>query len=141
MVHRTFNRRIISDHINSQTSTLGKRAELVVHGLDLDSVERDERRLARPLVAHVLDAVDRRLLLVDDNRVDVAPQDHCNRRLVLALRRLAEVDDAPAHPGEDTLEVGESFLEARFALGLLLVDASLCERLVDVDELLVGFLL
>ena len=88
-----------------------------------------------------LDAVYCRLFLVNNDSVDVATEHDRDGRLVLALGRLAEVDDAPAHPGEDPLEVGERFFEARFALGLLLVDTSLRELLVDVDKLLVGLLL
>ena len=141
MVHRPLYCRIVRDHVHGQPRTLCERPELVVDRLDLDRVERDERRLPRALVAHVFNAVDRRLLLVYDDRVDVPPEDYRHGRLVLALCRLAEVNDAPAHPGEDTLEVGERFFEARFALRLLLVDTSLRELLVDVDKLLVGLLL
>jgi hypothetical protein len=44
-----------------------------------------------------VDALDRRLLVVDDDAVDVAAEDDADRRLVLCLRRLAEVD----HPAVD----------------------------------------
>ena len=121
------------NHINSQPGALSERAKLVVNGLRLDRVEWDERRLARALVAHVLDAVNSRLLLVDHDGVNIPTEHDRHRSLVLALRGLTEVYHTPTDTREYTLQIRERLLEPRFTLRLLLVYTRLGELLVDVD--------
>lgn len=42
-----------------------------------------------------VDALDGGLLVIDNDSVDVATENNADGRLVLGLRRLAEVDDSP----------------------------------------------
>ena len=141
MVHCTFNRRVIRDDVDSQPCALCKSAELVVNGLHLNRVEWDECRLTRALVAHILDAVNRSLLLIDHDCIDIAPEDDSHGGLVLALGGLAQIDDAASNSGKDALEVCECLLQPGFTLRLLLVYTRLCKLFVDLDELLVDLFL
>jgi hypothetical protein len=116
MMYRTFHHRFVLDHVYPKACALREGAELVVDRLHLDRVERYERRLACALVAHVLmgahsaegekvgeedkrnlDAVNGGSLLVYDDGVDVTAEDDRDGALVLALRRLAQVDQPATH--------------------------------------------
>ena len=176
MVHRALDGRVELNHVDGEAGALCERAELVVDGLDLDGVERDEGRLPGTLYAHILerhcqhhaeveftwnsyfDALDSRLLFVDDHSVDVAPENDGHGRLVLPLCGFTEVDDPPANtcdvledscdtcrqPGrtwEDALQVRECLLHLRLTLGLLLIHTRLEELVVHVYELFVDLLL
>ena len=100
MLNRALDGAVDLDNIDRQPDPAPGIAKALANGLDLDSFEWDERRLARALVAEVLktrtpssatvttftsahartifkqvtylDTVHRRPLIVDDNRVDVA---------------------------------------------------------------------
>ena len=116
MVYRTLHNRLILDHVNREACALGERAELVVDGLHLDSVERNERRLTRTLVAHVLHhnifvqlsvwqkegtlhlyAVNGGPLLIYNDCIDVTAQDDRDGTFVLPLSGLAQVNQSATH--------------------------------------------
>jgi hypothetical protein len=54
MVYRAFHSRFVLDHVDCKACAFCEGAELVVDGLHLDRVERNERRLACALISHVL---------------------------------------------------------------------------------------
>ncbi len=55
VVYRAFHCRLVLDHVDRKTRALRKRAELVVDRFHLNRVERNKCRLARTLVAHILE--------------------------------------------------------------------------------------
>jgi len=137
VLHSALDGRVKLDAVNGQTGTLGKVAELLGHCLDLDSIKRDERGLAGTLLPHVLDALNGGLLLVDNNRVDIAAEDSHDSKVILGSGRLAEVNNAAVNTGEDAAEVGEGLLQLDLAFGLALVRARLKEPVKDVLQVLV----
>lgn len=159
MLHGALDARVVLNHVDRESGTFGERTELVVDGFGLDRLEGNKGCLAGALDAHVLwtssisrhlqasareggthlDAGDRSLLVVDDDRVDVASEDGGDGDAVLAVRRLAEVDHAALDAGEGPLEVRERLPELGVALALLLVDSGLLDLLKRSDELLVEF--
>jgi len=91
MMDRPLNGGIELHQIESVPHSFTERPELVVHGLHLDSVKGNEGRLPRTLVTHVFNAVDGRLLLVNDDSVDVSAEDNGYGRFVLSFGRFAEI--------------------------------------------------
>lgn len=55
VVYRAFHRGLVLDHVDRKTGALRKRAELVVDWFYLNRVKRNKCRLARTLVAHILE--------------------------------------------------------------------------------------
>jgi len=94
---RPLNRRIELHQIKGVPHTLAEGPELIVHGLDLDGIKRDESRLSRTLVAHIFDTVDGRFLLVDDDSIDVSTKDNGYCRFVLSFGRFAEIYESAAN--------------------------------------------
>lgn len=99
--------------------------------------------IVRSLVGSLthLDAADRRLLRVDNDRVAIATKHRRHREPVLLMRRLAQVDDPPAHARESPLKRLERLLEARLALLLLLLGTGCLQVLQGAGELFVVFFL
>ena len=82
MVYRSLDRWLVLNNIDCQPYTFSECSELVIHRLDLNGVEWNECRLTRTLIAHILDAVDSSLFLVDHYRVNVATEDNIDSRFV-----------------------------------------------------------
>ena len=150
MMDRPLNRRIELHQIKGVPHTLAKGPELVVHGLDLDGIKRDESRLSRTLVAHIFDTVDGRFLLVDDDSIDVSTKDNGYCRFVLSFGRFAEIYESAANTWrkagleeqkgtevdsctwEYSLQVGDGLLHLGLFLRLLSLDACLKQLVVDI---------
>lgn len=96
MMDRSLNSRVELYQIESVSHAFAERPELVVHGLDLDGIERDESRLSRTLVAHIFDTVDGRFLFVNDDSIDVSTKDDGYCRFVLSFRGFAEIYESAA---------------------------------------------
>ena len=56
VMYSAFNGWIVLNDIYRQSCALGKRPELIIDGLDLYGVQRNESGLASTLVAHILKA-------------------------------------------------------------------------------------
>jgi hypothetical protein len=106
MLNGTFNRRLVLNHVHCESRPFGKRSVLVVGGFYLNTVKGDERCVARPLVAHILnasllstrilrdrstyfDTVDSGFFLIYDNRIHVSAENDRNCQFILSLGRFA----------------------------------------------------
>jgi hypothetical protein len=135
MMYSSLNSRLILHNIDSQPRSFGKRPELVVDGLSLDGVERDESCLAGALVAHVLsdirmslgerenenewdahlDTVNSRLLFIHNNGVDISTENDRHSDLVLPLNRLAEVNDTSTNTWKSPASVAVPLIQKTMA--------------------------
>ena len=77
----------------------------------------------------------------NDDSIDVSAEYGGDGQLVLALRRLAQVNYTAAHTGEDPLQVGVGLLELCFTLRLFLIHARLQQLLMNIDKLFIDLLL
>lgn len=109
VVYRAFHRGLVLDHVDRKTGALCKRAELVVDRFHLNRVERNKCRLARTLVAHILEhsilanpsesnemtqgahlyAVDSSPLFVYNDGINITTEDNGDGGFVFPLSRFA----------------------------------------------------
>jgi hypothetical protein len=87
----------------------------------------------------VLDTVDGDFFVVNDDSVDVAPQNGADGEIIFLLSGFAKVDDSSMDSWEDSLEAGEHLAKLDLALVLSFVRSSREEFAVNVLKLFVEF--
>lgn len=139
MLYRLLHRTCVLETVDSEPRPLSEVAILLLDGLDLNGVEGNKCRLSSSLIAHVLDTVDGDFFVVNDDSVDVAPQNGADGEIVFLLSGFAQVDDSSMDSWEDSLEAGEHLAKLDLALVLSFVRSSREEFAVNVLKLFVEF--